>query len=130
MQKHSGSVRLFESDFLERFSHVHPIVPLVFWTPVIAFLVVRSFTVHQLAPWAVLGVAIAILTMKQHFLADGAAGLLLGSTAWWLLVRPHKDDPHRHPEGYATWLGPLAFLVLHIGVYAAFYLAFRAGLRP
>lgn len=79
---------------------------------------------------AVLGVAIAILTMKQHFVADGAAGLLVGTAAWWLLVRPHKDDPHRDPQGYATWLGPLAFLVLHLGVYAAFYVAFRAGLRP
>ncbi len=71
MQKHSGSVRLFESDFLEKFSHVHPIVPLVFWTPVIAFLVVRSFTVHQLAPWAVLGVAIAALfvwTLAEYLL--------------------------------------------------------------
>lgn len=36
---HPGkNIRLFKSDFLERFSYVHPIVPIAFWGPIIAWL--------------------------------------------------------------------------------------------
>jgi sterol desaturase/sphingolipid hydroxylase (fatty acid hydroxylase superfamily) len=40
------SVRLFESDFLERFTHVHPAVPAFLWIPAVAALIYRSFAVH------------------------------------------------------------------------------------
>ena len=35
---------MFESDFIERFSRIHPATPFVFWLPVLAFIVVRNFT--------------------------------------------------------------------------------------
>ena len=35
------SIRLFENDFLERLTHVHPIVPLLFWAPVVVWLLWR-----------------------------------------------------------------------------------------
>ncbi|MCP5463773.1 MAG: sterol desaturase family protein [Deltaproteobacteria bacterium] len=31
------SVRMFENPILERFSHIHPATPIVFWTPVILY---------------------------------------------------------------------------------------------
>ena len=42
------SVRLFQNDLLEALTHVHPIVPLLFWGPVAAFLLWRSVAVHDL----------------------------------------------------------------------------------
>jgi hypothetical protein len=42
------SVRLFQNDLLEALTHVHPIVPLLFWGPVVAFLLWRSVAVHEL----------------------------------------------------------------------------------
>jgi sterol desaturase/sphingolipid hydroxylase (fatty acid hydroxylase superfamily) len=39
------SIRLFRNDFLESLTHVHPIVPLLFWSPVAAWLLWRSVTV-------------------------------------------------------------------------------------
>jgi 4-hydroxysphinganine ceramide fatty acyl 2-hydroxylase len=36
------TVRLFENDFLEFFTRVHPIVPLVLYLPLISFLVIRA----------------------------------------------------------------------------------------
>jgi len=42
------SVRLFQNDLLEALTHVHPIVPLLFWGPVAAFLLWRSYAVHEL----------------------------------------------------------------------------------
>lgn len=36
------SVRIFASDFLERFTHVHPLVPHIIFVPTIAFMLYRS----------------------------------------------------------------------------------------
>lgn len=38
------TTRMFESDFIERFSRIHPATPFVFWLPVLAYIVVRNFT--------------------------------------------------------------------------------------
>jgi sterol desaturase/sphingolipid hydroxylase (fatty acid hydroxylase superfamily) len=42
--------RMFESDFLERFSRIHPATPFVAWIPVAGLFVVRSVLRHDLAP--------------------------------------------------------------------------------
>ena len=49
------SVRLFSNNFLESLTHVHPIVPLLVWSPVVAFLIWRSLTILELS---VLNVAV------------------------------------------------------------------------
>ena len=36
------SVRMFQSDFLEKFTHVHPAVPHVLFVPVVVFFLWRS----------------------------------------------------------------------------------------
>ena len=43
-----SSVRLFQNDLLEALTHVHPLVPLLFWGPIAGFLLWRSVTVHEL----------------------------------------------------------------------------------
>lgn len=43
------SVRLFSNNVLESLTHVHPIVPLLFWSPVIVFLIWRSLNVPELS---------------------------------------------------------------------------------
>jgi sterol desaturase/sphingolipid hydroxylase (fatty acid hydroxylase superfamily) len=43
------SVRMFESNFLEFFSHVHPATPLVMYLPVTAFLLFYSFVNRHLS---------------------------------------------------------------------------------
>ncbi|NOT77642.1 MAG: fatty acid hydroxylase [Bacteriovoracaceae bacterium] len=48
MKKHTNeSIRIFKNPFLESLTHVHPIVPLVFWVPVIIFLFYRGLTLKQ-----------------------------------------------------------------------------------
>ncbi|RYZ63956.1 MAG: fatty acid hydroxylase, partial [Proteobacteria bacterium] len=37
-QPYVSKVRLFKSDFLERFTHVNPIMPLIIWAPVVVYL--------------------------------------------------------------------------------------------
>jgi sterol desaturase/sphingolipid hydroxylase (fatty acid hydroxylase superfamily) len=53
MNKAHQSIRIFKSDFAERFTHVHPITPLLFWTPVIAWLSYQSYLSPQLGPWTI-----------------------------------------------------------------------------
>jgi sterol desaturase/sphingolipid hydroxylase (fatty acid hydroxylase superfamily) len=43
-----NSTRLFENDWLERASHVHPVTPALVWMPVIAWLLWRSLAVDRL----------------------------------------------------------------------------------
>ncbi len=58
-QTKQQSLRLFKSDFMESLTHVHPIVPLAFWGPIVAFLIWRTFAIHGLtfAPVAAIAVA-------------------------------------------------------------------------
>ena len=55
---HAKTVRLFENDFLERLTHVHPIIPLLFWSPVILFLLWRSVSLGELPVWQIAALAI------------------------------------------------------------------------
>jgi len=48
------TTRMFESDFLERFSRIHPATPFVAWIPVAAFLLWRAVR-HDLAAYAIVG---------------------------------------------------------------------------
>lgn len=55
----TDSIRMFEPDWVERFSHVHPVTPLLFWAPVILFLFWRTFMVHELGILPFFGIAMA-----------------------------------------------------------------------
>jgi sterol desaturase/sphingolipid hydroxylase (fatty acid hydroxylase superfamily) len=45
--------RMFENEFLERFSRIHPATPFVAWVPVTTILLVRSLMRHDVAPSAI-----------------------------------------------------------------------------
>src|SRR5262245_51229884 len=58
-----GSVRVFQSDFLERFTHVHPLTPLLLWVPILTFLLWRTFAIHNLSVIGVASVGLLALVM-------------------------------------------------------------------
>lgn len=82
MRKNATSIRIFKSDFLERFTHVHPAVPLVMWTPVIGALLYRSFAVHEIS--------------IASFVLASVLGLLLWTLVEYVL---HRFAFHAKPEG-------------------------------
>lgn len=54
------TTRMFESDFLERFSRIHPATPFVVWIPVVGVLLCRSaFIRHDIGFFAMLGVVVS-----------------------------------------------------------------------
>jgi sterol desaturase/sphingolipid hydroxylase (fatty acid hydroxylase superfamily) len=77
------SVRLFESDFMEFFTHVHPAVVLIVWLPVAAICIWAGFTLRTAgSSW--LGPILGVLI-----------GLLLWSPSEYLL---HRFVFHYHPK--------------------------------
>ena len=47
------TVRMFESDFMEFFSHVHPVAPLVIYLPVIGYMLHVAVIQRALPIWMV-----------------------------------------------------------------------------
>ena len=82
MQTAYKSIRLFKSDFLERFSHIHPITPLLFWGPLVGLILWRSFAVLKLG----IGTVAAL----------GIAGLFVWTFAEYVL---HRFVFHFKPRG-------------------------------
>ncbi|MDR3608308.1 MAG: sterol desaturase family protein [Oligoflexia bacterium] len=48
--KPQQSVRIFENPYLEKLTRVHPIVPLIVWTPIVICFGWRSFAVDSFTP--------------------------------------------------------------------------------
>jgi len=83
-----------------------------------------------MAIFMVSGIAVAVLTLKQHFLADGIAGIALGAASYGVLVHPYRLGNLRTREVAYGWSGPAGYLVLHIIVLVGLYFLYRVGLRP
>ena len=65
------SVRLFNNKFMESLTHVHPIIPLLFWSPVIIFLLWRAVAVHHLPVGQLVALilpALVIWTLMEYLL--------------------------------------------------------------
>lgn len=64
-------IRLFESDFLEFFTHVHPLVVVAIWLPVAVFFLVRAIRAPELGAGAVVGglvIGLAVWTLAEYTL--------------------------------------------------------------
>lgn len=101
MKKHTGqSIRIFKNPILESFTHVHPIVPLVVWVPVILFLIYRGATVKQVsgAQFAYLflfGLVLWTITeyVLHRFVFHWNAKSRAGKYFVFLFHGLHHDDP-------------------------------------
>src|SRR5580693_638768 len=60
--------RMFESDFLERFSRIHPATPFVVWVPVAVAFVARSALRHDVPVPGIVGMV--LLGMLAWTLAE------------------------------------------------------------
>jgi dihydroceramide fatty acyl 2-hydroxylase len=98
--RQTASIRLFRNNLLEALTHVHPIVPLLVWAPLAAFLIYRAVFVKQLpadglAMVALAGLAVWTLTEYSlhrwvfHFRAKSR----LGQWLVFLFHGVHHDDP-------------------------------------
>ena len=87
-------IRLFESDFLEFFTHINPIVVLAIWLPVVVFFLWRAVTLRPAGTW--LFIPIAVLS-----------GLLVWTLAEYVL---HRFVFHFHPKNPTKRMERILFL--------------------
>src|SRR5436309_8127666 len=87
------SVRMFESDFMEFFSHVHPATPLFIYVPLMAYMLYLGATVRGLALGAIAGLF--------------AAGILIWSFVEYTM---HRWVFHYQPK--SKW-GQFLHFMLH-----------------
>jgi sterol desaturase/sphingolipid hydroxylase (fatty acid hydroxylase superfamily) len=116
---------MFESDFIEWFSRIHPVTPFVAWLPVTAFLVFRSYSRHDVPIWGI-GVFFVLgfltWTLSEyilhryvfHWMRDTPRGRRIH----FLLHGVHHD----YPNDKDRLVMPLGF---SIPVSVIFYSAFR-----
>lgn len=76
-----------------------------------------------------LGILVSISTMKQHYVADGIAGMALAAGVYALVLRPFEAKPGAGPVARG-WRGPALYLLSHVAFYVAAYCVFLAGVRP
>ncbi len=131
MKKHTGeSIRIFKNPILESFTHVHPIVPLILWTPIIAFLFYYGATVQNVTPneFIVLFFAGFVLwTFTEyimhryvfHWDAKSAAGKYFV----FLFHGLHHDDPQ---DPTRLVMPPVPAILLSGILYLIFSLIFPA----
>jgi len=76
------------------------------------------------------GIAVAVLTLKQHYLVDSIAWIALGSASYGVRVRPVRVGNPRTDQAAYGWAGPTSYLALHIIMITGLYILYRSGVRP
>src|SRR5438128_1461334 len=126
MRNRHESIRVFKNPLLEKFTHVHPLTPMVLWMPFVIFLMWRSFVVLNLSPIAVGGlIALGFIswTLMEyllhrfvfHFHAQGPTQERLQ----FLIHGLHHDDP---VDPTRLVMPPVAAVILAVGFYSIFRL--------
>lgn len=142
MKKHTGqSIRIFKNPILESFTHVHPIVPLVLWGPIVSFLLYRGATAHGMSTTefiALFFIGLIVWTLMEYilhrFVFHWNAKSAAGKYFVFLFHGLHHDDP-QDPTRLVMPPVPalLIFLVLwflfslivpanYLGVFMAFFM--------
>ncbi|MDD4976201.1 MAG: sterol desaturase family protein [Bacteriovorax sp.] len=101
MKKNTGeSIRIFKNPILESFTHVHPIIPLVVWVPVILFLFYRGVSIKnvnalEFLSLFVFGILLWTLTeyVLHRFVFHWNSKSAAGKYFVFLFHGLHHDDP-------------------------------------
>ncbi len=137
------SARLFKSDFLEMFSHVHPTIPLVVFVPIIGYFLYRGSVEPLMTPAIVTGLFFAgvfVWTLTEYLLHRFVFHYMptsgWGKKLHFLLHGVHHDYPNDSlrlvmPPVVSL---PLAFLFYSLFVFIlgdantwSFFAGFLAG---
>jgi dihydroceramide fatty acyl 2-hydroxylase len=105
------SVRLFDNGVLERFSHVHPLTPLMLWMPVVTWLMWRSISVERLETATVVALgATGLITWSfaEYALHRFVFHLAPASPARRRLQFVVHGVHHEDPDDSTRWLMPPA----------------------
>jgi sterol desaturase/sphingolipid hydroxylase (fatty acid hydroxylase superfamily) len=121
-------IRLFKSDFLEFFTHIHPAVVLLLYVPVVAFFLGRSLAERapdqSLSP-IVIGFAAGLLVwtlaeyLLHRFLFHYEPEQEWLMRVWYLIHGVHHEQPQCKTR---LVMPPILSIPLAVAFYALFYL--------
>lgn len=123
-----ASIRVFKSSFLEKFTHVHPILPLLVWGPVSAYMAYLAFNIYEFGFFSGVGLILFGLffwtlteyTLHRFLFHFNAVGPFQ-ERLLWLLHGLHHDDPQ---DPTRLVMPPVMSILLSIPLYSLFSLSF------
>lgn len=127
------SVRMFESRFMEFFSHVHPATPVVLYVPVIGYMlyraVVAEMSILSIVALFLLGVLFWTLLeyVVHRYVFHYEPKTRIGKTLHFVIHGVHHDYPN---DASRLVLPPVISLPLAVFFYVAFALIFGAFAKP
>jgi 4-hydroxysphinganine ceramide fatty acyl 2-hydroxylase len=138
VSKKNETVRMFKSDFIEFFSHVHPATPLVLYAPVIVYMLYLALWQKRLSVLIVAGLFLfgaLIWTLLEYIihrhLFHYEPKTRVGKQLHFIVHGVHHDYPNDAkrlvmPPAVSIPLA-IAFFGLFFGVLGRFALAVSAG---
>jgi 4-hydroxysphinganine ceramide fatty acyl 2-hydroxylase len=127
------TVRMFESDFMEFFSRVHPVTPLVLYVPVVCYMLYTSVWERQLSIVAVtalflLGILLWTLIeyLIHRYVFHYQPKTRWGKRLHYVIHGVHHDYPN---DARRLVMPPVVSIPLAFLFYGLFLLVFR-GLTP
>ncbi len=130
MQKPYKSIQVFKNPFLEKFTHAHPLTPLVLWGPIVAGMLWHTIRVLNVSNAALVSLAVSALvtwTLVEYVLHRFVFHYE-GESVWsqkihFLIHGLHHSDPNDPTRLVMPPFGSLA-------IAAMIYPIFRAILGP
>jgi sterol desaturase/sphingolipid hydroxylase (fatty acid hydroxylase superfamily) len=128
------SVRMFESRFMEFFSHVHPATPVILYVPVISYFLYRAFAQGNMSILTVVGLfvlGVLMWTLLEyvvhryvfHYEPKTRAGKMLH----FIVHGVHHDYPN---DASRLVLPPIISVPMAVLFYFLFTFAFRSYTPP
>src|ERR1700750_2200444 len=123
-----ASPPMFQSRLLDRFTRVHPVVPVLIYAPVIVFMLVLA--VDRDGWWDTLGLALVgyvVWTLFEYWLHrivfhfEPEEGI--GARLHWMIHGVHHDHPN---DPLRLVMPPAASIPLALGFYALFVVVLGA----
>lgn len=128
MKKPYPSLRVFENPYLERLTHVHPIMPLVVWAPIVLFLFYRSvatlgYSVASIVGLAVFGFFIWTLSeyLLHRYVFHFPARTPFQKRILFLIHGLHHDDAN---DPTRLVMPPAGSIILGILLYSGYRMVF------
>lgn len=75
-------------------------------------------------------IAVAICTMKQHYIADGLAALALAAVVWRVAIAGYRESAPTTAFRAARWPALVAYVIFQAAFYGAFYAYWRLAVVP
>src|SRR3954454_4007636 len=128
VSKKDETARMFKSDFMEFFSHVHPATPLVLYVPAIAFALYIArhrtdlsilFVIALFAFGVLLWTLLEYVIHRYAFHYEPGSGI--GKQLHFIVHGVHHDYPN---DGKRLVMPPVISIPLAIVFYALFVLLF------